>query len=46
MVEGILGTSKLIYTSCPNCLDYQRYLLSQGFDVKQFDQNDIEWINH
>ncbi len=30
----------------PNCLDYQKYLLGQGFDVKQFDQNDIEWVNH
>jgi virginiamycin B lyase len=30
----------------PNCLDYQKYLLRQGFDVKQFDQNDIEWVNH
>jgi streptogramin lyase len=30
----------------PNCLDYQKYLLGQGFDVKQFDQNDVNWVNH
>lgn len=33
-------------TRGPNCLDYQRYLLGQGFDVKQYDPNDIQWVNH
>jgi hypothetical protein len=35
VVEGILGTSKLIYTSCPNCLDYQKYREGKGYTVKQ-----------
>jgi hypothetical protein len=31
-------------TDGPNCLDYQKYLLGQGFDVKQWPTSPADWI--
>jgi hypothetical protein len=33
-------------TSGPNCSDYGNYLHNLGFDVKQDDPNDPQWVDH